>query len=603
MDDELPITEQEPLKTEPEKEIISQSVEDKLNRLPVWIQFPRRVILLIIAYLLAQAVIRGLARALTVIAEAEHAIPLSLDWSVSWAGSRGNLVRDLIAMRLPNTLVLLASAMFLAFLLALVATAIAVLVHRLEEKTGPVGSVLKGFGRLFIFGQIGLPIFWLGMVLIIVLSISLMKLGLPHLPSGGVVSSQGLNAGSLGDRVAHLVLPSVTLALLPAAFTAQAVTREITLPREQGGLRLWLIGLFKLLGTLLGQVGGWLGAAVIVEMTFAYAGIGRLTFDAIVRMDVPLLASALGTFAMLVLIGRLIAELFRWFERLVQIPVVDTLPSIEETPQSWRKTARKAWTVLGLALLLIPALLFIIGLTVNTDKALEFDRASIFSGPSLEHPMGTDELGRDFQARLLRGAVTSIEAAALVGVLVLIPAGLGGALTGYLSDRQTWWSESLADVLLLPADILLFLPALIYALMLATLYRPENAHVGSVALVAALALLPRAVRTYQALWVKAPKEQKVFVRGVVGTGALFLGSLFAGLCLVAALDYLGFGVRPPYPSLGNIIANATAYIFHTRRIVYYPGLVLWVCMFVFYTAADALVGYFHTKEAIVRLNE
>jgi len=46
----------------------------------------------------------------------------------------------------------------------------------------------------------------------------------------------------------------------------------------------------------------------------------------------------------------------------------------------------------------------------------------------------------------------------LAAVIILLPSLLGGALTGFLASRRVWLAESLADLLLLPADALLFIP-------------------------------------------------------------------------------------------------------------------------------------------------
>jgi ABC-type dipeptide/oligopeptide/nickel transport system permease subunit len=318
--------------------------------------------------------------------------------------------------------------------------------------------------------------------------------------------------------------------------------------------------------------------------------------------DYPLLLGTLSACAVLVLVGRLIAELFRWLERLVSAPVLSPQPA----PTPWRRTARKIWVVLALALLLVPLALAIAGLSVNPGAATKMDTQATNKPPSAEHPWGTDNLGRDLQVRVWRGGLLTLGIAALVAVIALLPSLLGGALTGWLASLRTWWSESLADLLLLPADALLFIPAVpgaIVIMLLTIVSRSKSIWVGATA-VALVVLLPRAVRVYQMLWKAAPGQRKGLALGLAGTGIAFLGLLFAGWGLVAALDFMGLGfINPPNPALGSMLSAATISMRIRPEGLLASGIALWACALAFYTAADALVGFFSSKEALVRLNE
>ena len=565
------------------------------EQLATWLQFPRRIVLLLIAFGTAMVLIAALRGPLLGVLDVPPGLGQELDWSASLEVRRQ--VSELVGEQVPNTLLLLGVALLLALLLALVATLVAVLVHKLEEKTGPPGSILKGLGRLWVFSNAAMPVFCMAMCLIFIFAVRL-----ELLPTGGMYSLQR-EPGGLGDRIKHLILPTLTLALFPAALTAQAVAREVTLPRGWGGARLWLTGLFKGLGTLLGQIGGLLSAMMLVETAFAWPGIGRLAVNAAMRHDYPVLLGVLGAYAGVILVGRLAAELFRWLERLVRVPIL----SPRSRPALWRRTARTIWVVVALVLLLIPLGLAAAGLAVGPGAALQPDLRARTAPPSDDHPWGTDVLGRDLRARVLRGGLITMNTVAFVAAAIFLPSILGGALIGFLTSRRTLWAESFADLLLLPADALLFIPAIPSAIVMAMLLHrmadPPQATWAPVGVVCAIVLLPRAVRIYQTLWVAAPEQHKGLTLGLAGQGALLLGSLFAGFGLVTALDFLGFGTQPPLPSLGNILGDAHLYVFSAPARMLSPSIVLWLCTLAFYTAADALVGFFCSKEALARLNE
>jgi ABC-type dipeptide/oligopeptide/nickel transport system permease subunit len=564
------------------------------ERLARLLQFPRRVVLLLLAFGLLWLLLLVLRGSLASIPLSERYPQASWDISLLM----GQPVADMVLRYLPNTLLLVGAALALSLLGSLAAALIAVLVHKLEQYVGPLGSALKGLGRALAFALGAAPPAALALLLLLIFAIQL-----GWLPLGGL-QAPGRSSADLGDVLRHLLLPALTLALLPKLLTGQAAARELTLPRLQDGGRVWLAGLCRWLGTAFGQVGGLLSAAVVVEAVFSWPGLGGLLFTAVINRDYPLLFGTPLALAAIVLVGRLLAELFRWLERLLH-----PAPLAEPQPVPWRRLARTIYVVTALVLLLLPLGLTVAGLTVDSRAVEQMSGADRNKGPSAEHPWGADYFGRDVQARTLNGSLVSLGTAALVAAVVLLPALAGGALSGFLAARRSLWAESLADLLLLPADVLGLLPALPAALLLiswAGLRQGAEGLALSVLtwLVTALVLLPRAVRAAQTLWLGAPVRRRWLTLGLFGSGALFLGTLFAAFGLGIGLDFMVFAARPT-PSLGNLLAGELLYgtfllLLPSAWII--AGLTC-ACAFALYTAADALIGYFTDKGVMGRLNE
>jgi peptide/nickel transport system permease protein/oligopeptide transport system permease protein len=166
-------------------------------------------------------------------------------------------------------------------------------------------DALARLGSLF---GLSMPIFWTGLVLIVVFS-----LWLNWLPVGG--------AGSLN----HLVLPAVTLAL-PSVAMISRMTRSAVLDvlredyvrtaRAKGVGELWVLGRHALRNafipilTLLGlQSGQLMGGAVLTETVFAWPGLGRLMVKAIFARDYILLQGAVLVFALAFVIVNLLVDL------------------------------------------------------------------------------------------------------------------------------------------------------------------------------------------------------------------------------------------------------------------------------------------------------
>jgi len=216
-----------------------------------------------------------------------------------WAGhvARGDLGRSIVLRRpvLPEvwrrfraTAVLAAGALLLAFPLGLSAGVISA-VRR--------GSALDRLAQIAAMVGISMPSFWVGLLLIIGFSV---RLG--WLPGTGMYAPAG--EGGPGDLLAHLILPAVTLALVPLAVISR-VTRASMLDviaqdyvrtaRAKGAGEARVIGWHALRNilvavvTVLGlQVGYLLAGAVYVETVFSWPGVGFMMVNGILTRDFPL---------------------------------------------------------------------------------------------------------------------------------------------------------------------------------------------------------------------------------------------------------------------------------------------------------------------------
>lgn len=166
------------------------------------------------------------------------------------------------------------------------------------------------------------PTVWLGLLLIILFSVQFAKWGLPSLPVGGVRDLRG--GGGLWDRIQHLILP-ITALVIPQiavwlfyvrsnmieviqqdymrAAAAKGLRRKTVLYGH--GFRNVLIPLVTLFGLSIPDV---FAGSLIVENVFAYPGMGRLAITAIGDKDHTLVMGITLMFAILVIIGNLVAD-------------------------------------------------------------------------------------------------------------------------------------------------------------------------------------------------------------------------------------------------------------------------------------------------------
>jgi len=209
----------------------------------------------------------------------------------------GMPVAQLIAERLPATLLLMGASIAFAVLLG---SALGVLA---AYRAGKLADVVISTLALLFFAT---PLFWIGLMLVVVFSV-----WLDWLPVGGMFT---IEAGYTGwahclDVARHLVLPALTLGLFYMAVYTRLVRATMIEVRRQDFvrtavakgarplrvlfahvLRNALLPLVTMLGV---QVSSIIGGAVLVETVFSWPGLGRLAFEALFQRDFNLLLGIL----------------------------------------------------------------------------------------------------------------------------------------------------------------------------------------------------------------------------------------------------------------------------------------------------------------------
>jgi peptide/nickel transport system permease protein len=200
--------------------------------------------------------------------------------------------------------------------------------------------------------------------------------------------------------------------------------------------------------------------------------------------------------------------------------------------------------------------------------------------PSLAHPFGTDNLGHDMFAEVLRGLQQSIKVALSIALIATVGGTLWGTLSGYYGK----WVD---NALMRFADLVLTIPQLalaaalannfggswwIIALILGSLAAP---YVGRV--VRGMVLSIREREYVEASRALGASNFRIMMRhlvpnafAVVVVNATLL--VASGILLETSLSFLGFGVRPPDISLGVLITLGQGAVNTRPWLFYFPGL-------------------------------
>jgi ABC-type dipeptide/oligopeptide/nickel transport system permease subunit len=226
----------------------------------------------------------------------------------------------------------------------------------------------------------------------------------------------------------------------------------------------------------------------------------------------------------------------------------------------------------------------------DTDPLISFE------GPSSEHLMGVDQVGRDQLARLLYGGRVSI-GIGIFAAFIIVTVGLTvGSTAGYygkfIDDAIMWFINTLNSIpfiLLLLIVSLLFKPnALTLTVFIGLISWTDISRIvrGQVFQVKQMEYITAA----RALGV--PTRQLVvrhIIPNVIPVVIIYSAQVIGGVILVeSALSFLGLGVQPPTATWGNMLNKAQSYFTLAPHLVLWPGILITLTVLCLYIIGDGL---------------
>lgn len=227
---------------------------------------------------------------------------------------------------------------------------------------------------------------------------------------------------------------------------------------------------------------------------------------------------------------------------------------------------------------------------------LGVDPANPLAGPSLEHPLGTDNLGRDLLSRILHGARQSLGTAGAAAIVVMTL----GVTIGLAAGLQGGWVDGL---IMRVVDGLLAFPNLILALAIAGTLGGGLASVmlGLTAvwwasyarLVRGLVLQVRERNFVEAATAIGSSRLRIaryhilpnVIPPVVVLVTIEMGSL---ILAVSGLSFLGIGAQPPAPEWGAMLNDGRQFLFSAPQLMVVPGTAIFLVVLGFNLLGDGL---------------
>jgi peptide/nickel transport system permease protein len=250
----------------------------------------------------------------------------------------------------------------------------------------------------------------------------------------------------------------------------------------------------------------------------------------------------------------------------------------------------------GLAIVLVAILAATVGPVLSPYDPASQALSRRLEQPSVSHPFGLDELGRDILSRLLSGARISL----LVGLTVVSVSSIVGMLLGSIAG---YFGGVVDDLISRAVDVLMAFPGILLAIALVAVLGPSLTNVvialsvigwvGYARLVRSQALRAREFEFVQAARALGAGSPRIVLRHVLPTAlpAVVVQATLgmAGAIIAeAALSFLGLGVQPPTPSWGTMLDAGRSHLFDAPHLTIFPGLAIATLVLGFNFLGDGL---------------
>jgi peptide/nickel transport system permease protein len=272
-----------------------------------------------------------------------------------------------------------------------------------------------------------------------------------------------------------------------------------------------------------------------------------------------------------------------------------------------RAVRRNSLATIGIVLVVIFLVFALFAPWIAPQDPAHLDLASRLAPPSLAHPCGTDELGRDILSRLIYGARISM----LVGSSVVAGSLLLGLILGSIAGYYGGYADKFFSVILMNA--FLSFPGILLAIAFVAFLGPGifnlilalciGGWVGYARLVRAQVLAVKEKEFVEAARALGASDWRIVTRhilpNIIQPVIVQAAIGMAGAVLAeATMSFLGLGVPPPTASWGSMLNDGRAHLFDAPHLVLFPALAVMLAVLSFNFIGDALRDYMDPRSRI-----
>ena len=262
----------------------------------------------------------------------------------------------------------------------------------------------------------------------------------------------------------------------------------------------------------------------------------------------------------------------------------------------WQRLIKNRTYVAGGIITVVIVFVAIFAPLIAPHDPYEQDLANTLRPPSLEHPLGTDLLGRDMLSRIIYGARISLMICAAGVILALLLGLFLGIISGYFEGKLDAAITALTN-------LQLSFPMILFALLIIAILGPGIQNTILAVAFPSVPIFTRLMRgsvlaVKTADYVEAAKalganDLRVILRHIVpnSMAPIIIQATLrtATIFLTAAgLSFLGLGVQPPTPEWGALLSDGRAFLRTAPWVVLFPGIAIMLAVLGFNLLGDGL---------------
>lgn len=264
----------------------------------------------------------------------------------------------------------------------------------------------------------------------------------------------------------------------------------------------------------------------------------------------------------------------------------------------WRRLRRNKMAMLGLTIIIILILLALCAdmIADYEEVAIKMNTSIRLQGPSKDHILGTDELGRDIFARMIHGARVSLKVGIIAVGIAIIIGGTLGAVAGFYGGK-------LDNIIMRAMDIFLAIPSILLAIAIVSAL---GSSMPNLMIAVGISSIPNYARIVRAS-VLSIKDQE-FIEAAKAIGAkdtriilkhilpnsmapvIVQGTLgVAGAILsTAGLSFIGLGIQKPAPEWGAMLSSGRPFLREAWHVTTFPGIAIMITILSLNLLGDGL---------------
>lgn len=264
----------------------------------------------------------------------------------------------------------------------------------------------------------------------------------------------------------------------------------------------------------------------------------------------------------------------------------------------WRRLRKNKMAMIGLTIIVI-----LIVLALCADIIADYDEVAIkmnssirLQGPSKDHILGTDELGRDIFARIIHGARVSLKVGIIAVGIAIVIGGTLGAIAGFYGGK-------LDNIIMRAMDIFLAIPSILLAIAIVSALGTSMLNLMVAVGISSIPSYARIVRAsvlsikdqefIEAAKAIGAKDTRIILKHILPNSmapVIVQGTLgVAGAILsTAGLSFIGLGIQKPAPEWGAMLSSGRPFLREAWHVTTFPGIAIMITILSLNLLGDGL---------------